>query len=70
MEKISITTQYITLGALLKYSGNAEDGVMAKEIILDGECLVNGEVETRRGRKLYKNDIIKIKGTDICLVIE
>ena len=54
--KIKINTEYIKLDSALKYSGIAENGAFAKEMILNGEVLVNGEVETRRGKKLYPGD--------------
>lgn len=60
MEKIEITTEYIKLDSALKYSGIAENGAHAKEMILEGLVTVNGEKELRRGRKLYKGDIFKI----------
>ena len=60
MEKIEITTEYIKLDSALKYSGIAENGAHAKEMILEGLVNVNGEKELRRGRKLYKGDIFKI----------
>lgn len=60
MEKIEITTEYIKLDSALKYSGIAENGAHAKEMILEGLVSVNGEKELRRGRKLYKGDIFKI----------
>ncbi len=60
MEKIKITTEYIKLDSALKYSGIAENGAHAKEMVLEGLVTVNGEKELRRGRKLYKGDIFKI----------
>ena len=58
--KIEITTEFIKLDSALKYSGIAENGAHAKEIILEGLVTVNGEKELRRGRKLYKGDKFKI----------
>lgn len=60
MMLIEIKTEYIKLDSALKYSGVAENGAHAKELILDGEVRVNGEIELRRGRKLYKGDVFKI----------
>lgn len=57
---ININTEYIKLDSALKYCGVAENGAHAKEMIKDGEVFVNGEIELRRGRKLYKNDKFKI----------
>ena len=58
--KISIKTEFIKLDSALKFCGIAENGVHAKELIKDGEVYVNGEVELRRGKKLYKGDKFKI----------
>ena len=44
--------EYITLDALMKAAGLAATGGEAKARILGGEVHVDGEVETRRGRKL------------------
>ena len=53
MEKmnINITTEYIKLDQLLKFSALAESGAMAKDMIFDGIVSVNGEVCTMRGKK-------------------
>lgn len=56
MKKIEIRTEYITLGQFLKYSGILTEGSQAKLVIQDGLVLVNGQVETRRGKKLYNGD--------------
>ena len=58
--KVQIKTEYIKLDQLLKYMGVAENGSHAKEIILEEEVKVNGEVCTMRGKKLYKNDVISV----------
>ena len=57
---IEIKTDYIKLDSALKYCGIAENGAHAKELILNGVVLVNGEEELRRGKKLYKGDKFKI----------
>ena len=66
--KIEITTEYIKLDSALKFAGVAENGAHAKEMILDGEVLVNGEVELRRGKKLYKGDKFKIDDEEFEIV--
>lgn len=53
---VHITTEYIKLQDLLKFSGAAETGGAAKEAIQAGEVSVNGEVCTMRGRKLRPGD--------------
>ncbi len=57
---IEINTEFIKLDSALKYSGIAENGAHAKEMILSGDVEVNGEIELRRGKKLYKGDKFKI----------
>lgn len=68
MKELKLKKEYITLGQLLKAEGLAEDGVEAKEIIKGGNVLVNGEVDTRRGRKLYPEDVVSCDGTEIKVV--
>lgn len=57
---IKITTEYIKLDQLLKFSGIADNGAFAKEIILDGLVKYNGEVCTMRGKKVYPGDVVLI----------
>lgn len=65
MEIIKLREEYIKLGQALKAAGLVESGVMAKEVIQDGEVTVNGEVDTRRGRKLYSGDVVIFNGEEI-----
>ena len=48
--------EYIKLGQALKATDLADSGIDAKEIIQQGLVLVNGEIDERRGRKLYDGD--------------
>jgi len=52
--------EYISLDALLKASGLASSGGAAKVLIADGGVRVNGEPETRRGRKLRAGDEVAL----------
>lgn len=62
---IEITTEYITLGQMLKFAGIIRSGALAKEFLITNEVYVNGEKEDRRGRKLYKGYIISINNQEI-----
>lgn len=53
---VIIHTEFIKLEAALKYVNATESGGMAKAVIQDGLVLVNGEVCTMRGKKLYPGD--------------
>lgn len=68
MEVIKLRDEFIKLGQALKTANLVEDGVEAKYVIQDGEVLVNGEVDTRRGRKLYDGDVISFHGEEIKIV--
>lgn len=61
-ESVTIHTDFITLDAFLKWAGVADTGGTAKALIASGQIQVNGESETRRGRKLRAGDRIAIKG--------
>ena len=65
MEIIKLRDEYIKLGQALKAANLVEDGVEAKYVIQDGEVLVNGEPDTRRGRKLYDGDVISYHGEEV-----
>ncbi|MDO5348244.1 MAG: RNA-binding S4 domain-containing protein, partial [Bacillota bacterium] len=52
MQEITIRDEFIKLGQAMKLAGLVESGVDAKIVIQNGEVKVNGEVETRRGKKL------------------
>lgn len=68
MVKIKLRDEYIKLGQALKAAGFVESGVDAKFVIQDGEVLVNGEVETQRGKKLYNGDMVEYDGQTIMIV--
>ena len=65
MDIINLREEYIKLGQALKAAGYVEDGVEAKIEITSGNVLVNGEVDTRRGRKLYDGDVVTFNGKQI-----
>ena len=52
----------ITLGQALKAANLVGSGGEAKDVIQEGRVLVNGEVETRRGRRLKEGDVIEVMG--------
>lgn len=54
METILIETEYITLGQFLKYTAFISNGGEAK-------IAVNDVPESRRGRKIYPNDVVKVE---------
>jgi ribosome-associated protein len=59
--------EHITLDALLKATGLAGSGGAAKVLIADGLVQVNGEVDTRRGRKLRAGDEVVLGDVQVRL---
>ncbi|MBO4390135.1 MAG: RNA-binding S4 domain-containing protein [Lachnospiraceae bacterium] len=66
--EIHLRDEFIKLGQALKAAHLVENGVEAKEVIQAGKVLVNGEADTRRGRKLYDGDTVVYKGNEIRIV--
>ncbi|APC38618.1 MULTISPECIES: RNA-binding S4 domain-containing protein [Clostridium] len=59
MNEIQVDTGIIKLDAFLKWAGIASQGSEAKFYIKNEEVKLNGVVETQRGKKLVKGDIIE-----------
>lgn len=65
MEVVRIKDEFIKLGQVLKLAGLVESGVDAKLVIQDGLVKVNGEIDTRRGRKIVAGDIVEYQGNKV-----
>lgn len=65
-----MSDETLTLNSALKLIGVADTGGQAKVMIQGGQIKVNGEVETRRKRKLHAGDIIEIGGEEFVLELE
>lgn len=65
MNSIKLREEYIKLGQAIKAAGMVESGVEAKEVIQNGLVKVNGEIDTRRGKKLYAGDVVSFDGEEI-----
>lgn len=63
--EVKITTEYIKLDQLLKFSGAVSIGSEAKALIAEGRVKVNGEVCLMRGKKLRPGDVVNIYDKDI-----
>ena len=63
MEAIQISDEFIKLGQALKLANLVSSGVEAKVVVQNGEVKVNGEVDTRRGKKLVPGDTFEFDGT-------
>lgn len=66
--EFTLRGDHITLDALLKAAGWVGSGGEAKQRIQAGQVRVNGEVDTRRGRKLRVGDRVELSGRAVVLV--
>ena len=62
MNEIKIYTEFIKLDSFLKLVGAAGTGGHAKILIQEGEVLVNGNLCTMRGKKLFRGDEVSFEG--------
>ena len=70
MEKIKISSEYIKLDQFLKWSRVVNSGVEAKFLIKEGLVKVNNEIEIRRGKKLYDEDIVEVENKEFKIKVE
>ncbi|WP_442961021.1 RNA-binding S4 domain-containing protein [Pseudogracilibacillus sp. SO30301A] len=68
MEEIQIEDNFITLNQLLKLTNLFDSGGFIKAYITEEGVYVNGTLEFRRGRKLYHNDVVKLKNNETLIV--
>lgn len=68
MIEIKLRDEHIKLGQALKAAGLVGSGLDAKIVIQEGDVLVNGETETRRGKKLFGGEIISFDGEEVKIV--
>ena len=66
---VVIGTEFIKLEAALKFANAVESGGMAKTVIQNEEVLVNGEICTMRGKKLYPGDTFTFDGQSYLISI-
>lgn len=68
MIQLTLREDFIKLGQALKAAHLCDTGVDAKYAIQDGLVRVNGEIDTRRGRKLYAGDTVSFNGETIEII--
>lgn len=69
-EVLQIDTDYIELAQVMKLANWVGTGGEAKLAIQYGEVSVNGEVETRRGKKLYPGDVISYENESVTITAQ
>ena len=68
MRDVILRNEPVELHKILKFEGMVQSGGVAKLAIESGDVMVNGEVETRKRKKMVSGDIIEFNGEQIRLV--
>ena len=59
-ETVEITTEFITMDKLLKFSGVADTGGQAFLMVEDGVVRLNGQLVTEKRKKVHPSDVVNI----------
>lgn len=62
MDNIKIEEEFIKLGQFLKFVDLVSSGGEVKSFLYENIILINGEEDNRKGRKIYKGDIVEVLG--------
>lgn len=69
MREVEIKKEPIELYKILKFEGLVPSGGEAKSVIADGQVLVNGEIETRKRKKIVSGDVIEFGDEKILVLL-
>lgn len=69
MKDIVITKEPVELYKILKFEGIVASGGEAKAVIDDGQVLVNGEIETRKRKKIVSGDVIEFMDNKFKIIL-
>jgi ribosome-associated protein len=61
MRVVEISSEPVELYKILKFEGMVGSGGEAKQLISEGQVLVNGKVETRKRKKIVTGDTIEFE---------
>lgn len=70
MREVEISQEPVQLYKILKFEAMVSSGGEAKSVIAEGLVLVNGEVETRKRKKIVSGDIIEFAQEKICVQLK
>ncbi|MBF0709624.1 MULTISPECIES: S4 domain-containing protein YaaA [unclassified Gemella] len=70
MKKLYIDSEFITLTQFLKMESFISSGGEAKYFLAEEEVYLNGELENRRGKKIYHGDFVLIRGEEYQIINE
>lgn len=68
--KVLLKSEPVELYKILKFEGLVPSGGVAKMAIDAGDVRVNGEIETRKRKKMLAGDVIEFNGETVLLIME
>lgn len=68
MREVKVTKEPVELYKILKFEGLTSSGGEAKTVIANGQVLVNGEIETRKRKKIIGGDVIEFADDKIKII--
>ena len=69
VREVELTKEPVELYKILKFEGLVASGGEAKSVIADGQVLLNGELETRKRKKIVAGDIIEFASEKIQVTV-
>jgi len=70
MREILVTKEPVELYKILKFEGMVSSGGEAKTVVATGQVLVNGEIETRKRKKIVSGDIIEFADESFVVLLK
>ncbi|NWF39109.1 RNA-binding S4 domain-containing protein [Mariprofundus sp. NF] len=70
MREVTISKEPIELNKLLKFEALVASGGEANRVISEGLVLVNGEIETRKRKKIVTGDVVEFGNEEICIRLD
>ena len=67
---VVLNQEPVELYKILKFENLVMSGGEAKHVIVEGLVTVNGEVETRKRKKIFAGDIVEFQGEQMHLVVD
>ncbi len=62
MKHVEISSEYITIGQLLKYIGIVVNGGEIKEFLINNDVFLNNILVKERGKKVYPGSVVTVLG--------
>jgi len=69
LRQVELAKEPVELYKILKFEGLVASGGEAKAVIAEGQVLLNGELETRKRKKIIAGDIIEFASEKIQITI-